>query len=44
MGLSRCFALGCRHIKQSMTVDQWTAGEVGVPPQEEFEQRHAWFL
>jgi MoaA/NifB/PqqE/SkfB family radical SAM enzyme len=44
MGLSRCFELGCRHIKQSMVVDQWAAGSVQVPPTDEFASRHAWFL
>jgi hypothetical protein len=44
MGLSRCYALGCRHIKQSQAVDHWAAGAVTVPPAGEFEQRHAWFL
>lgn len=44
MGLSHCYTLGCRHIKQSMTVDRWAAGQAEVPPPGEFEQRHAWFL
>ncbi|GAV38290.1 SPASM domain-containing protein [Streptomyces acidiscabies] len=44
MGLTRCFAMGCRHIKQSMAVDAWTAGEVTPPAAEAFEQQHAWFL
>ncbi|MFD8722471.1 radical SAM protein [Streptomyces sp. NPDC059629] len=44
MGLSRCYEMGCRHIKQTQAIDAWRAGEVPMPQPQDFEQRHAWFL
>lgn len=41
---SRCYATGCRHIKQSIAIDAMRAGQVAPPPQDEFATRHAWFL
>jgi MoaA/NifB/PqqE/SkfB family radical SAM enzyme len=44
MGLSRCYATGCRHIKQTQAIDAWVAGVLPTPAAGEFEPRHAWFL
>ncbi len=44
MVASRCFATGCRHIKQTMAIDAWRAGALPTPPADEFAPRHAWFL
>jgi radical SAM protein with 4Fe4S-binding SPASM domain len=44
MAASRCYATGCRHIKQSIAIDAMRAGTVAAPPQDEFAARHAWFL
>ena len=42
--ISQCYKVGCRHIKQTMAIDNVIAGNASVPPMHEFESRHAWFL
>jgi len=44
MGSSRCFALGCRHARQTQVIDLMRDGSVTVPPASEFTARHAEFL
>jgi MoaA/NifB/PqqE/SkfB family radical SAM enzyme len=44
MATSRCYEMGCRHIKQTIAIDGYLQGEIASPPAEEFEERHAWFL
>jgi MoaA/NifB/PqqE/SkfB family radical SAM enzyme len=41
---SRCFEKGCRHIKQSLVIDSYLAGNISPPSHSEFDERHAWFL
>jgi hypothetical protein len=44
MTASRCYATGCRHIKQTIAIDAWRDGRLNPPPATEFADRHAWFL
>jgi radical SAM protein with 4Fe4S-binding SPASM domain len=44
MPSSRCYTMGCRHIKQTMAIDAWRGGQIATPPPAEFADRHAWFL
>lgn len=41
---SRCYAVGCRHIKQTIAIGEYMNGRATLPRPSEFEQRHAWFL
>ncbi len=41
---SQCYKIGCRHIKQTIAIDDVLAGRGFIPPKIEFEERHAWFL